>query len=130
LKQDLAIGLAIGLLLGLMLALGLELLDNTLKTQEDVERTLDVPFLGLLPVIDTLGKEGKPTPETLQTRDLYVLRNPKSSPAECARFIRTNLMFMGTDRPLKTIVVTSPSPQEGKTTTAISLAGTMAQAGS
>ncbi len=130
LKRDLAMGLALGLLLGLALALGLELLDNTLKTQDDVERTLDVPFLGLLPVIEASGKDGKPTPESLQARDLYVLQNPKSSPAECARFIRTNLMFMGTDRPLQTLVVTSPSPQEGKTTTAVSLAGTMAQAGS
>lgn len=130
LKRDLAIGLMLGLLLGISLAIGLELLDNTLKTQEDVERTLDVPFLGLLPVIEGTGKEGSPTTENLQQRDLYVLRNPKSSPAECARFIRTNLMFMGTDRPLQTLVVTSPSPQEGKTTTAVSLAGTMAQAGS
>jgi polysaccharide biosynthesis transport protein len=128
--RDLGLGLLAGLLLGLLLAVGLEVLDNTLKTQEDVERSLDVPFLGLVPFIEGGTREAKPTPESLRARDLYVLRNPKSSPAECARFIRTNLLFMGTDRPLQTLVLTSPSPQEGKTTTVVSLASTMAQAGS
>lgn len=130
LKRNVAIGLGLGLLFGLLLALGLELLDRTLKTQDDVENTLRVPFLGLLPVLEAEAKNGKPTADELRERDLYVLRNPKSSPAECARFIRTNLLFMGTDRPLQTLVITSPGPQEGKTTTAVSLAITMAQAGS
>ncbi|MFZ9889754.1 MAG: polysaccharide biosynthesis tyrosine autokinase, partial [Myxococcota bacterium] len=130
LRKDLITGLVLGLLLGVALALGLDKLDNTLKTQVEVEAALDVPFLGFLPLIEGGDKRRAPDAAALRDRDLYVLRNPKSSPAECARFIRTNLMFMGTDRPLQTLVVTSPGPQEGKTTTAVSLAATMAQAGS
>jgi capsular exopolysaccharide synthesis family protein len=54
---------------------------------------------------------------------------PKSAVAECLRAVRTNLLFMSPDKPLKTIMVTSSGPQEGKTTTATSLAITMAGSG-
>src|SRR5690606_36551835 len=60
---------------------------------------------------------------------LYVYANPKSSVAECCRAIRTNLLFMSPDKPARTLLVTSAGPEEGKTTTAISLAITMAQSG-
>lgn len=133
LRNNLAMGLILALLLGVGIAILLDLLDNTVKSQEDVEEALGLPFLGLLPVIEagkTNAKEGAALRKALQERDLYVLRNPKSSPAECARYIRTNLLFMTPERPLKTLVVTSASPQEGKTTTAVSLAVTMAQSGS
>ncbi len=49
--------------------------------------------------------------------------------AECCRSIRTNILFMSPDHPVRTMVITSPSPQEGKTTTAINLAVAMAEAG-
>lgn len=133
LRNNLAMGLVLALLLGIGLAILIDLLDNTVKTQEDVEKNLELPFLGLLPVIEAgkvNGKDGAAVRRSLQERDLYVLRNPKSSPAECARFIRTNLLFMMPEKPLKTLVVTSAGPQEGKTTTAVSLAVTMAQSGS
>ena len=65
----------------------------------------------------------------LRERDLGVFLDPKSVAAECCRSIRTNILFMSPDRPLRTMVVTSPSPQEGKTTTAINLGVTMAEAG-
>jgi polysaccharide biosynthesis transport protein len=134
-QVNLLFGLGLGLLLGLALVVLLELLDNTVKSQEDVE-DLKLPFLGLLPIIEGEEKPGRPgrsPAEELQLvreRDLHVLRSPRSAVAECARFIRTNLLFMSPDRPLKMLVVTSPGPQEGKTTTAVSIAITMAQAGS
>ena len=141
LPQSVALGLLLGLVLGVTLALGLELLDNTVKTQDDVEKTLAAPFLGLLPVLETGGatgtaRSGKNAKERAERaagtleRDLFVIRNPKSSAAECARFIRTNLLFMSPDTPLRSIALTSPAPEEGKTTTAISLAATMAVTGS
>lgn len=140
LRNNMVLALLLGLMLGVGLAIGLDALDNTVKSQADVEALLNAPFLGLLPVIDTATQRGvqrnnrnKDTttvPAAMRERDLFVLHNPKSQSAECARFIRTNLMFMSPDRPLKTMVLTSPSPQEGKTTTAVSLAVTMAQAGS
>jgi succinoglycan biosynthesis transport protein ExoP len=131
LQKNVALGGFLGVLLAALLALGLDLLDNSLKTQEDVER-LKAPFLGLMPVIES-AKVGRGKGDDLQAtnqRDLYVMHNPKSSPAECARFIRTNLLFMSPDKPLQNFLVTSAGPQEGKTTTAISLAVTMAQSGS
>jgi capsular exopolysaccharide synthesis family protein len=108
------------------------MLDTTLKSQQDVENILSIPFLGLLPLIDTpmtKTKDRAARAAQVLARDLYVLQHPKSSSAECARFIRTNLMFMSPDHPLRALAVTSPAPQEGKTTTAVSLAVTMARAG-
>ncbi len=130
LKKNVAYGTLAGLLFAILLALGLDLLDNSVKTQEDVER-LKAPFLGLMPIIESAAVgNAKDGIAAVNDRDLFVMKNPKSSPAECARFIRTNLMFMSPDKPLKSFLVTSAAPQEGKTTTAISLAVTMAQSGS
>ena len=126
--QNLMLGLLLGLATGIGLAFAIEALDNTLKTQSDVEQFLGVPVLGLVPVIGH-APGGEPLPEELRERDLGVFMDPKSVAAECCRSIRTNILFMSPDRPLKTLVVTSPSPQEGKTTTAINLGVTMAEAG-
>lgn len=126
--QNLGIGLLIGLGAGLGLAFLIEALDNTLKTQASVEALLGVPVLGLIPIIG--GKqEDREEPEKLRERDLGVYLDPRSLAAECCRSIRTNILFMSPDRPIKTILVTSPSPQEGKTTTAVNLAVTMAETG-
>ncbi|HEX3694607.1 MAG TPA: polysaccharide biosynthesis tyrosine autokinase [Polyangia bacterium] len=126
--QNLGIGLLIGLGAGIALAFLIEALDNTLKTQANVEAALGVPVLGLIPIIG--GKqEDKDEPQKLRERDLGVYLDPRSLAAECCRSIRTNILFMSPDRPIRTLVVTSPSPREGKTTTAINLAVTMAETG-
>jgi succinoglycan biosynthesis transport protein ExoP len=128
--QNLFLGLMIGLGTGIALAFAIEALDNTLKTQQDVEQFLGTPVLGLVPVIGgSPGAEALQQGDNLRERDLGVFLDPKSVAAECCRSIRTNILFMSPDRPLKTMVVTSPSPQEGKTTTAINLGVTMAEAG-
>ncbi|MCP4501013.1 MAG: polysaccharide biosynthesis tyrosine autokinase [Deltaproteobacteria bacterium] len=134
LRRNLFLGFVIGILSALSLALGLEKLDDTIKGQEDVENTLRLPFLGLMPKVQSLMSEKpakNPAERLVETRkrDLFVLENPKSSAAECARFVRANLLFMSPDRPLKTLMVTSPSPQEGKTTTSVNLAVAMGQSG-
>jgi capsular exopolysaccharide synthesis family protein len=128
--QNLMIGLLLGLATGIGLAFLIEALDNTLKSQSDVEQFLGVPVLGLVPLIGRVAA-GETTQETdhLRERDLGVFLDPKSVAAECCRSIRTNILFMSPDRPLRIMVVTSPSPQEGKTTTAINLGVTMAEAG-
>jgi polysaccharide biosynthesis transport protein len=128
--QNLLIGLLLGLATGIGLAFTIEALDNTLKTQADVEQFLGVPVLGLVPMIGSApGAEPVQANDNLRERDLGVFLDPKSVAAECCRSIRTNILFMSPDRPLRTMVVTSPSPQEGKTTTAINLGVTMAEAG-
>src|SRR5690554_6673836 len=58
----------------------------------------------------------------------FVAQQPRSPVAESFRSLRTNLEFASVDKPLKTILVTSPGPSEGKTTVATNLAVVMAQA--
>jgi capsular exopolysaccharide synthesis family protein len=115
------LGAVLGLLGGIILAFFLEYLDSTISTQEEVERILNLSTLGLVPTI----KAG--TAAENSVRDLFVQHSPKSSVAECCRIIRTNLNFLSTERPLKTILVTSAGPQEGKTTSLVNVAITMAQ---
>jgi capsular exopolysaccharide synthesis family protein len=127
--QNLMMGLMLGLGTGIVLAFAIEALDNTLKTQADVEQFLGVPVLGLVPVIGGNHDPTEALGDDLRQRDLGVFLDPKSVAAECCRSIRTNILFMSPDRPIRTMVITSPSPQEGKTTTAVNLGVTMAEAG-
>lgn len=60
---------------------------------------------------------------------LVTLSDPRSPVAEAYRSLRTNLEFSSLDEPLRTMVVTSPAPEAGKSTTLANLAVTMAQAG-
>jgi capsular exopolysaccharide synthesis family protein len=121
-----------GALLGVAISLVLDVLDNTLKSQEETERLLGVPVLGLIPIIatgeQTAAKREKDGGKQ-RDRDLGVIGDPHSSAAEACRSIRTNLTFLSPERPLRSLLITSPGPREGKTTTAINLAASMAQAG-
>ncbi|MFH1132624.1 MAG: exopolysaccharide transport family protein, partial [Pseudomonadota bacterium] len=124
-KLNLLIGGMLGLLLGIGLAFLFAFLDNTVKSLEDAESVNGLVCLGFIPSIPALQtKDGVAEP-----RELCVHRMPSSATAESCRSIRTNLLFSSPDRKLKKIVVTSPGPEEGKTTTAVSLAVTMAQGG-
>src|SRR5690606_25415781 len=60
---------------------------------------------------------------------LVALSSTRSPAAEAYRVLRTNLQFSSLDRPVRTLLVSSPSPGEGKSTTAVNLAAVMAQAG-
>ncbi len=118
--RNITYGILLGLFLGFALAFVVEFLDTTISTQEEVEQ-LGVTFLGIIPSIER-QKDGK-------TNDLVIHSQPQSAVAECCRSIRTNLLFMSPEKPLRTILVTSSSPQDGKTITAVSLAVTMANSG-
>jgi capsular exopolysaccharide synthesis family protein len=119
--RNLLLAIIFGLVGGVALAFGAEYLDRTITSQQQVEETLGLTFLGIVPSIER-NKDGT-------AQDLYVHTGPKSAVAECLRAVRTNLLFMSPEKPLKTIMVTSSGPQEGKTTTATSLAITMAGSG-
>lgn len=128
--------LVVAIILAFGLALLLEMLDSTVKTQDDVEAIAGLTFLGVIPTIDETDKTpATAPPPALATlvrsgsRDLHVLTHPKSAVAECCRAIRTSLLFMTPDKPAKTLLVTSAGPQEGKTTTAVNLAITLALSG-
>jgi len=108
---------------GCMLAVGVaflvEYLDDTIKTSEDVSQTLELSTLGAVTRMNiSVGEEG-----------LVAALQPRSPVAEAYRALRTNIQFSTVDRPLKTLLVTSTSPREGKSTTVANLAVVMAQAG-
>lgn len=134
--QAVMVALLVSLVAAVGIALLMETLDNTVKSQEDIEKTTGAAFLGMVPTINAAEEQEKDIPpamaELVRTgshRDLYVLSHPKSSVAECCRSIRTNLLFMSPDKPTATMLVTSAGPQEGKTTVATNLAITLAQSG-
>jgi len=126
--QNIALAALVGLLLGMAFVVGLEFFDTTVKSQDDVEGFLGLPLLGILPSIPNIAVEATPRDNTVQ-RDLYVSANPKSSISECARAIRTSLLFSSPDRPFKVLLVASCGPREGKSTCAVSIGITMAQSG-
>jgi non-specific protein-tyrosine kinase len=110
---------AVGLSLALGLIFLLESLDNTLKSADDLSRSLGLTVLG------TVGRiEGKNYQDKV-----IVLQDSFSLVSEACRMIRSNIQFMSVDRPAKTILVTSPTPGEGKSTTVANLGIVMAQAG-
>lgn len=117
--RNVILGALIGLLLTGTLAFVLEYLDDTLKTPTDISNILGLPVVGYVANESGMEKnEGIP----------YVTANPRSPMAETFRTLRTNLEFASVDRPLKTILVTSPGTSDGKTTVATNLAAVMAQA--
>jgi succinoglycan biosynthesis transport protein ExoP len=134
------VGALLGLSLGLVLAFVQETLDTSIGTIEDVEAYLEVPVLGIVPHIDareTVQRilERRPSlaqmdPEALLSHALLITHfDPKSPVAEAYRTLRTNIQFARLERAGKILVVSSPTLQEGKTTTIVNLALTMAQAG-
>jgi capsular exopolysaccharide synthesis family protein len=107
-----ALNLAAGLLVGLFLGVGtvffIDYLDNTIKSSEDVERFLNLPLLAMVPRF----------------------RNEiTSSVKEAFQTLRTSILFASKGRTLKTVLVTSAGPGEGKSGTAVHLAKTLAAAG-
>jgi len=115
----------VSLVLGLGLVLLIVFLDRSVKNVADAQQATGVPVLGVVPMLEELGA-GR---EDDRARDLYVHEHPISNVAECCRSLRTNIMFSAATRPLKTIVVSSANPREGKTTCVIYLGTTMAQSG-
>ncbi len=124
-------GILVGLLLGLVLAFTVESLDTSIGTIEDVENFLSVPVMGLIPDIgpDDLVIAGAPDGRQEAQPFLITLQNPSSPIAEAYRSLRTNLDFVALERQVKTLVITSASRTEGKSTTAVNLAIAMAQMG-
>lgn len=129
-RQAVLTALGVALALAIALAFLLELSDNTVKTQDDMEQVLHIPFLGMIPHLPDEPGEDPSAGEKPPQKDLFIARHPKSTVAECCRVIRTNLLFMSTERLIRTLLVTSAGPQEGKSMSSVSLALSMAQSGS
>jgi capsular exopolysaccharide synthesis family protein len=109
-------GVLAGLVLGLAYVLGRELLDTRVRTEEDMTRNPDVPLLGSVPV----GRNKALLPTVLAS-------SPTGIHAEAYRRIAANLQYINPDAAARSVLVTSASSSEGKTTTAILLASALAE---
>ncbi len=92
----------------------IEFLDRSLKTSDQVNKLVQLPVIGY---IGNAGRKGW----------THAIENPRSPISEAFRSLRANLEFSGVDEPLKTIVITSPDANDGKTLVAINLAVTLSQ---
>jgi succinoglycan biosynthesis transport protein ExoP len=133
-----AMGIIVGFVFGLIIAFVLETFDTSLGAIEDVEQTLKTPVLGVIPQVDAKDvqaslherhPEGVDEHSMKQAVNLIAHFVPKSMTAESFRALRANIQFKNGEKKLKTLAITSASPQEGKTLVSINLAITMAQAG-
>jgi len=132
------LGAMIGLVFGLVFAFIIETFDTSLGAIDDVEQTLGLPVLGLIPYLDTKDiqvnlkdqKQQGITGDTL-LRDARLIPNfgHQSVLAESFRSLRMNIQFKALEKNIKSIVMTSATAEEGKTTVAANLAIAMAQGG-
>lgn len=129
----LILGLLGGVGMGMLAAFGLDVLDGTVKGEHELERDFGLTMLGMIPTIKPAARaeasQRGPARGAKWDADTYVHDFPKSAVAESCRTIRTNLTFLASEAPLRTILITSPGPREGKTTTSLSIGSVMAQSG-
>jgi polysaccharide biosynthesis transport protein len=113
---------ALGLLVALGLAFLIEHLDDTIKSPDDVGEVIGAPTLGVVMQMKLDKKQS-------DRQRLVTLAAPRSPVAEAFRTLRTNLEFASVDKQLRSLVVTSAVPGEGKSTVSANVALTFAQAG-
>lgn len=121
---------------GVALAFGREYLDQTIRSIEDIDRVVRLPSLGVIPALESGSKRrGRrrqlPTntgPYGVSTALITALES-KSSAAEAYRQLRTSVLLSSAGHPCKLLLVTSSQPREGKTTTAVNTAISLAQTG-
>lgn len=120
--MNVIIAIIIGLFGGIGIVFFFEYLDDTIRGIEDAEKLVSWPILGTIPDMNGSGKK------TEVDKDLFVNINPKDPISEAYKSIRTKILFSSTEEhPLKAVLLTSPGPQEGKTTTICNLGIAMAQ---
>jgi capsular exopolysaccharide synthesis family protein len=119
--RDTALGLAIGLLVGLSVAFVAEQLDTRIATADEASKIYGAPVLASIPTEKV---------STAELARLTLTERPDSPTAEAYRMLRNNLAFINFDKSIRTILVTSAVPSEGKSTVAANLATVLSQAGS
>jgi capsular exopolysaccharide synthesis family protein len=118
--RNTGLGLVVGLAFGLGLAFLLEYLDNTIKSTEEAEKAYGAPVLGYIPAERF---------EKGEQRRLTIVQHPGSPAAEAYRVLRNSLDFVNFEHDIKTLLIASSAPGEGKSTVAANLAAALAQAG-
>ncbi|MFN0141586.1 MAG: GumC family protein [Pyrinomonadaceae bacterium] len=130
--RNILVAMLLSFFAGIGLAFLLDYLDDSVRTSDDVSRHLGLPTLALIPhYLQTekrrllSAKNG--TSAAAGPTALITLEDRHSPMAEAYRHLRTSLLFSSAGKPPQTILVTSSQPSEGKTTTAINTAITLAQ---
>lgn len=119
---NILLALIVGVLGGVGLAFLVEHLDDTIKSPEDFERRVRLPVVGVIPFFQVADKHK-------ENIALLAHYDPSSMVSEAYRSLRTSLSFSTTEGAPVAMLVTSPSPGEGKSTTALSTAITFTQMG-
>ena len=118
--RNLILASVVGLVLAGLLVFVLEYLDDTIKSPDQIDRKFGVTALGIML---------KWSPREIQEGDMLIAKLPSSIYAEAIRQVRANLQFATVSNPGKVFLVSSPGPEEGKSTIASNLAVALAQMG-
>jgi len=140
--RKMALGLILGLILGVGVGVLVDGMNTSIRRRDDLERILQVPGLAVIPrflpsepggrfarALPGKARNGTNGKKAARAAGLVTVHDARSSSAEAYRTLRTNLIFSQAVQTLRTLVVTSPAPSEGKTTTAANLAVSFAQQG-
>ena len=134
--RNILVAFLLSLAVGVGLAFLLDYLDDSVRTSDDISRHLGLPTLALIPEHTAGDKRkllaGKKEPGLTNgaggAHTALITMGDRTSPmAEAYRHLRTSLLFSSAGKPPQTILITSSQPSEGKTTTAINTAITLAQ---
>lgn len=118
-KRNGLLGLGFGLVLGIGLAFALDALDRRIRSDDEVEETLELPLLARLP---------KPPHQRDRAR-LSMIEEPRSVYSDSVRRLATSISFVNPDSPAQVLMITSSVQREGKSTTIANLAVALARAG-
>jgi non-specific protein-tyrosine kinase len=115
--RDSVLAAVVGLFLAAGVIFLIEFLDDSIRDPREITSKWGIPVLGIIASYD------------LKDSSLITTKQPRSPVSEAFRSLRTNLQFTSIDFPLRTILITSPSPADGKTTVAANLGCVIAQSG-
>lgn len=139
--QNVVLTFLLSLIAGIGLAIFLDYLNNKIESVEDIDRYLQLPALGVIPVFS--GSKGRKllagsgntakqlSPASINSGQVILTQaDATSSLAESYRQLRTAVLLSSAEHAPRTMLVTSSQPTEGKTTTSVNLAISLAQTGS
>lgn len=118
--KNVALALSVGALAALGLAFVVDALDGRIRTATAISEAYDAPVLARIPKDDSGDAD---------SRSLAVVERPASAVAEAYRSLRNSIQFINFEHTIKTVIVASAEPHEGKSTVAANLAAVLAQAG-
>lgn len=132
-----ALSLLLSFCVGVALAFLLEYMDDSVRSSEDVENVLRLPSVAMIPAVGVTkqkrlpGRAGKNALVTANgsSEVLLTQTDKRSALAEAYRHLRTSILLSTAGRPPRSLLITSSVPAEGKTTTAVNTAISLAQTG-